>query len=123
MSDIELLFVYNADGGLISAAKDFVHKIVSPETYECNLCAVTYGNIGMKGEWKSFIGELEYPVEFLHRDEFEAEYAFDKVEYPSALVKRNGDFEYFITAEEMNALETLDNLISLVQSRSTDLAR
>lgn len=121
MSAIELLFIYNADSGLLNTAKDFVHKIVSPETYECNLCAVTYGNIGMKGEWKSFIEDLDYPVEFLHRDEFEDKYAFDRADYPSALVKRNGNLEYFITAEEMNELTSLGDLISLVQKRVVDL--
>ncbi|WP_232221892.1 hypothetical protein [Methanococcoides burtonii] len=50
MSKNTLIFVYNADSGLINEMKDYVHKIVSPSTYECNLCAITYGNTGIKNE-------------------------------------------------------------------------
>jgi hypothetical protein len=51
MSD-KLIFVYNADSGILNAIKDLIHKNVSPETYPCSLCAVTYDNLGMKREWK-----------------------------------------------------------------------
>ena len=57
-----LLFVYNADSGLLNSAKDYVHKIISPKTYECNLCAVTFGNFGIKNEWKRFVDSLNYSV-------------------------------------------------------------
>lgn len=40
-----LIFVYNAKSGLISAFGDMVHKIVSPATYPCSLCALTYGAV------------------------------------------------------------------------------
>ena len=48
-----LIFVYNANAGLFNMMSDYAHKIISPETYECNLCALTYGNLGMKQKWKS----------------------------------------------------------------------
>jgi len=44
----KLIFVYNADSGLLNAMKDWAHKIVSPETYPCSLCALTYNNLGMR---------------------------------------------------------------------------
>ncbi|MGI8952546.1 MAG: hypothetical protein ACR2FN_13295 [Chitinophagaceae bacterium] len=49
-----LIFVYNADADLFSTLTDFAHKILSPSTYQCKLCALTYGNISMKQEWKFF---------------------------------------------------------------------
>ena len=65
-----LLFVYNADTGLFSVMTDYAHKILSPKTYPCNLCAITYGNMGMNKQWKEYINNLTIPIEFLHRDEF-----------------------------------------------------
>lgn len=68
--DRSLIFVYNADSGAMAALKDYVHKMVKPMTYECNLCAVTYGNLGLKNEWKRFIERIGMPVDFLHMDEY-----------------------------------------------------
>jgi len=51
----KLIFVYNADSGLLNAMKDWAHKIVSPETYPCSLCALTYDNLGMRRPWREFI--------------------------------------------------------------------
>ncbi|RNI14159.1 hypothetical protein EFE42_06005 [Methanohalophilus sp. RSK] len=31
-----IIFVYNADSGLLNEMKDYVHKIVSPASYGCN---------------------------------------------------------------------------------------
>ena len=45
------LFVYNADSGPLKALFDFGHKIVSPGTYPCSLCRLTYGPFGMRREW------------------------------------------------------------------------
>jgi hypothetical protein len=38
---ISLVFVYNADSGVFNTLSDIAHKIFSPETYACNLCALT----------------------------------------------------------------------------------
>jgi hypothetical protein len=44
----ELIFIYNAKSGLVNEMIDFAHKIVSPETYDCNLCAISYGTFTKK---------------------------------------------------------------------------
>lgn len=112
-----LLFVYNADSGVLNAAKDYVHKIVSPKTYECNLCAVTYGNFGMKNEWKNFIDSLKYSVEFIHRDEIQ-KYNFLKNEkLPAAFIKRGKTITKLISHTEINRLKTLEGLIELVKKK------
>lgn len=64
-----LLFVYNADSGLFNTATDIAHKIFSPETYQCDLCALTYGYFEIRSEWKEFIEGLAVNSEFLHRDQ------------------------------------------------------
>ena len=42
IEDKELIFIYNAKSGFINELVDIPHKIISPETYDCNLCAITY---------------------------------------------------------------------------------
>jgi len=66
---MELILVYNAESRFFNIVMDCLHKIVSPSTYQCRLCALTYGTIRMKDEWKEFIDKLKIPTEFLHRDD------------------------------------------------------
>lgn len=115
-----LLFVYNADSGALSATKDFLHKITSPATYECRLCGITYGTLGMKSEWREFIVDLEFPVEFLHRDEFREKFPEADYRFPAVFIMTDHKISPWISAEEINACETLDELIEFV-SRKTEL--
>ena len=43
----KFIFIYNAKGGRWNSTLDLVHKYVSPSTYKCSLCKITF-NIGMK---------------------------------------------------------------------------
>lgn len=108
-----LIFVYNADSGLLNTIVDYAHKITSPQTYPCNLCAITFGNLGMKSEWKNFVESLDINVEFLHRDEFTEKYKIQG-KFPSAFMK-NEELILFLNQKEMNALKSLDDLIELVR--------
>ncbi len=112
-----IIFVYNADSGLLNTLTDYTHKIVKPSTYGCNLCAVTYGNLGIKSVWKNFISELDYPVEFLHRDEFNKKFQLKGMKYPVAFLKKGDKISIFITKEEINNCKTLKNLIDLVTKK------
>ena len=48
VGDKELIFIYNAKSGLVNEMIDVAHKIVSPRTYDCNLCAMSYGTFTKK---------------------------------------------------------------------------
>ena len=65
-----LLFVYNADSGLFNTLGDIGHKLFSPATYPCRLCAITHGVLAERAEWRAFVESLGVPCEFLHRDQF-----------------------------------------------------
>ena len=78
-----LVFVYNADSGLVSTLLDIGHKIVSPQTYSCNLCAITHSTFKMRDEWKQFVAQLNCPVEFLHRDELSERYGLRDISLPA----------------------------------------
>ncbi|WP_201983299.1 hypothetical protein [Hymenobacter rubidus] len=113
-----LLFVYNADSGPLAGLKDVFHKILSPATYACSLCAVTYGATSMRPEWREFIRQLPVPVEFLHRDEFGRDYPqWRQHSLPAAFaVAENGSLTPFIQPEELNAAD-LNGLMALVRGR------
>jgi hypothetical protein len=113
-----LLFVYNADGGRLAGLKDMFHKILSPSTYPCSLCAVTYGATSMRPQWHEFIKSLPVPVEFLHRDEFVRDYPQWRAHpLPAAFaVSATGELTPLIEAPEMNAAD-LNDLMELVRIR------
>jgi len=112
----KLIFAYNADSGIVPGIIDTIHKFVKPETYQCNLCGITYGVTGMKKEWKAFIKSLNVSVEFLHRDEFALEYGVTNVELPAAFLKKE-KIELLISAEEMNSCENVEDLKDLVTKK------
>ena len=113
-----LLFVYNADGGLLPGLKDLFHKILSPATYPCSLCAVTYGATSMRPEWSAFIKALPVPVDFLHRDEFVRGYPrWARHPLPAAFAADSGgELTPFIEAPELDAAD-LNGLMQLVRQR------
>ncbi|ALW85556.1 hypothetical protein AUC43_10910 [Hymenobacter sedentarius] len=113
-----LLFVYNADGGLLPSLKDAFHKVLSPATYPCSLCGLTYGATQMRPEWKQFVRALPVAVDFLHRDEFvRAHPQWRGQLLPAAFaVGVAGELSVFIRAEEMDATD-LNGLMALVRAR------
>ena len=109
---MKLIFVYNADSGLMNTLLDIGHKALNPETYQCNLCSLTHGIISEHQEWKKFRQKSAVEMRFLHRDEFEREY-HKKLDYPVVL-REDNDLEVLISQTELNEISTLDNLIQKV---------
>ena len=116
-----LVFVYNADTGLFSVVTDYAHKILSPKTYPCNLCAITYGSMGMNKKWKHFIEHLEFPVEFLHRDEFVKQHNDKDVQLPAAFVQEDEGITLLATHSEINACGSVEDLIDLIKKKTAAL--
>lgn len=117
MSQATLIFVYNADSGFVNTLLDIGHKLVSPQTYSCNLCAITHSTFSMREEWKDFVADLGVPVEFLHRDEFEKQYARRAPELPAVFRKSGGTPEAWISREEINRCHSLKELEDLIRAR------
>jgi hypothetical protein len=107
--DKKLQFVYNAETGLINKLTDFAHKIISPDTYACNLCALTYGRFTMRQEWVDYVKQLPIAVEFVYKDEWK--FAPIRQEYPLVALQTGADrIEVLLEAEELNKLKSLDQL-------------
>lgn len=113
-----LILVYNADSGLLNAAKDAVWKVVRPATYPCSLCALTYGWVSMHGRWRRFLGRLPQTRVFHHRDDFARAFPGQNIALPAILLGDEGaDPRVLVSAEELDALPDLNALIALVAAR------
>jgi hypothetical protein len=112
-----IVFVYNADSGLFNTLTDIAHKIFAPQTYECNLCAITYGNFGMRDEWKEFLASVDAELEFLHRDELSARYGITAAALPAIFRKDGESLILWITAAEINACGSIHELKSLITGK------
>ena len=109
-----LVFVYNADSGVFNTLADAAHKIFSPRTYACHLCALTYGAVSMRGEWKQFLEGLGRPLEFLYADELATRYNLNDIRLPAVFTKVGGGLNVLAGADAINACRTLDELKRLV---------
>lgn len=117
-----LIFVYAVDGGLVSSVFNYAHKMVSPGTYRCNMCALTYGTFGTKKEWSSFVERLPFPTTFLHRDELAKLHPEVKDPLPAVLVERDGKLAVLVDAAAIGECKSLDQLMQMIRSRVDALA-
>ncbi|SNR28671.1 hypothetical protein [Hymenobacter mucosus] len=115
----ELLFVYNANAGALNGLLDTLHKTLSPSTYACSLCAVTYGAARMRPEWREFLQSLPVSATFLHRNELAQQHpsllahALPAVFYRATSA---APWQSFLTAAELQRI-SLAALMQLVQKR------
>ena len=117
-SNSALVFVYNAGSGLFNAVTDMAHKAFSPQTYGCNLCALTHSTFGMRKSWKRFLETLERPSEFLHADELKSRYGISDEPLPAIFKKESGGLKLLIDAASINACLTIDELRQLIIDRT-----
>lgn len=113
-----LMFVYNADGGIFSAVSDAVHKLLSPATYPCSLCAVSYGAVAMRPEWRAFLESLPQAKTFHHRDDFRRAYPGLNIALPAILLASAGrPPEILVDAETLDRQPDIEALIATVADR------
>ncbi|RSK50141.1 hypothetical protein [Hymenobacter rigui] len=114
----ELLFIYNANGGWLNGVLDTLHKTLSPATYPCSLCAITYGARTMYPEWREFLQQLPARTQFLHRDELQQLPELAQEPLP-AIFWRASELEpwqAFLSATQLKPLD-LPGVIRAVETR------
>ena len=112
----KLVFVYNADSGMFNTLTDIAHKIFSPSTYSCQLCAISHSYFSERDEWKEFIQSLDVECEFLHRDEFEKKYQLTGQSYPAVFDISDGKPVQSLSADQINACHSMDDLQQTIKS-------
>lgn len=123
MTPSKLIFVYNAQSGKMNALLDTAHKIVSPSTYNCDLCALTFGSLRESAVWKSFRENSKVPMEFYHKNEFKKAFAskwLAKYAYPVLLIQNENGLEIGISAQDFEEIDTLESLMNRVDSLIVD---
>lgn len=116
----KLLFIYNANSGKINGYLYALHKLMSPKTYSCNLCEITHGVFTEDKTWKKFRTSGNFPMKFLHLDEFKKQYASkfgSKFSFPIVLLENKGELELFISTNELNGLKNAKELIEMISDR------
>jgi hypothetical protein len=120
MSDTKLVFIYNADSGLFNTVTDIAHKILSPKTYECNLCAITHGFFSVRENWVKFLEELDADCDFLHKDEFIKSNPDISATYPAIFKLDNDQLSLWVGDNDINNLSSVDDLRDLINTRLAD---
>jgi len=115
---MNLIFVYNADSGVFNTLSDIAHKLLSPDTYQCNLCNLTHGYFQAREEWTTFLNDLDADIEFLHRDEFVKQQGtnVENVDYPAIFVKDQSELKLWIDKEVINKLTSTDDLMEMIRA-------
>ena len=114
---MKLIFVYNADSGLFNTVTDIAHKILSPKTYSCNLCALTHGHFKIKEDWVNFLEEIGSELEFLHRDEFVEKYDYSNAALPAIFIEGHGEISVWLDQASINKVQTLSDLKATILER------
>ena len=116
--DKELIFIYNAKSGLVNEMIDFAHKIVSPETYDCNLCAISYGTFTKKKKWSNYINSLPIKSTFTYKDKISAlKKGLSSLKFPTIIIRDGVELNEIISRNEINNINNINQLISLLNER------
>lgn len=109
-----IIFVYNANSGKINLGLDIAHKVLSPSTYDCKLCQMTFGFLKEKQIWKDFRENLKEDLLFLHRDEFEKRFVH-KQNYPVVLRQDKEELQVLVSKDEIEAMNSVEDLIARIK--------
>ena len=112
---MKLVFVYNANTDPVSALTDYAHKVFSPSTYKCDLCALTHHNLGQRSAWKSFKKSTGVEMEFWYIRQFEKEFGISP-EYPVVFESRNGELLSVLDKYSLAKFENVQELIEALTS-------
>lgn len=88
-----LIFAYRAKSGIFNTISHTMHRVFSPDTYECRLCQFTFSVIGMLRPWKNFLESRPEAKIFYHRKEFSKNFPNVTAELPLILMMKANDLE------------------------------
>ncbi|WP_457666067.1 hypothetical protein [Thiolapillus sp.] len=111
-----LLFVYNADSGAFNTLADMGHKLFSPQTYSCSLCAITHGVFREKTRWRQFVASLPVTCDFLHRDEFQKSHPERQDSFPAVFLVKGKKITPCLSAEQLKSCQDMQDLETLISS-------
>lgn len=81
---VELVGVYDADGGLVGELRYVVGKLLG--TAHCALCDITHSAVHRKREWDEMVARVGVPVTLVHLNELPDDVAVLLGSHPAPLV-------------------------------------
>ncbi len=109
---MEIQFIYNAKNGVANSLFDLAHKIISPDTYECNLCKITHGALIENKKFKEL--KRKYNITLWHIDDYESKFGKEK-SYPLIIFRNeSGDEISRINREVINSIINIDELEQII---------
>lgn len=117
---MELFFVYNANSNLTIKFFDAVHKIVSPSTYDCELCELTHYSLGARKAWKEFVGKSKIPIQVWYKDRFVQKFE-KEYEFPVVLIYDNSGFTCILDKIQLESINGLDELFVLLNKKTSQI--
>lgn len=113
----KLIFIYNASSGKLNALLDVGHKLLSPKTYKCDLCALTHDTFSENKKWKLFRKEIHIDMNFYHSDEFEKAYPNKSFEYPIILKETKDKLTTFLSKKDLKTITSTETLIETIKTK------
>ena len=112
-TDTKLIFIYNSKSGFINEITDLAQKMISPETYPCDLITLTYDTFAMKQEWSNYIDRLPMKTVFMYKDKI-TENVMKNMELPAVFLLKNDSLINVLSEKEFNSIDDLEGLISKI---------
>jgi len=119
---MKIILVYNAESNFKSAMFDMAHKILSPQTYACDLCKLTHGAFKEKANWTRFVEKSFLEFEFLHKDEYELKYEPISA-YPFIASLSEGLLTLLVDSDKLKKFQSELDLIDYFEKLEIDNAR
>ena len=116
-SAVTLVFVYNAEAGVLNGIMDSAHKLFSPATYTCDLCAITHGLTRMKPEWRAWLQKSGREIRFYHRTDFRQDWPATDIQLPAILMQEGDRLRPIIGASELAQISDVGQLVDLLEAR------
>ena len=114
----KILFVFKASNAPISKAVDWFHKVISPGTYQCQLCQLTHHHFGSRALLKTWQKQIPYEVEFWYEDQWNEKHREEELPLIAILqTDQTAQIEIILTKEEIEKLTSLDELLSRVSEK------
>ena len=114
----ELLIVYNADGGILSALLDTLQAVTSPSNNDCPLNELTCGASAASDGWRQFLDALPHLKTTLYRDQFFVRYPDIPIALPAILLAEEGRAPAVLVGrDQISQITTGRELARLVESR------
>lgn len=117
-----LLFVFDAEGGLIDRIVHSLRVRLSPAAEHCALRRLICGAMGLSPQWKRRVRELGLSVSYLHREEFRSHHqALARITLPAVFFEYDdGSLELALDRAMIARCGSMEDLLKMLHACLAD---